>query len=260
MALSNDAGRADGRRLPARDRIIVALDVQSVTEAQKLLDQLAGRVGYYKVGMELYNALGPSVVEMVAGRGGKVFLDLKFHDIPNTVARAAEVVTGLGVSIFNIHASGGKEMMSAAAQAAAKRAVELGVSRPMLIAVTVLTSMDERTLREEVGVGRPIEDTVVAWSRLAREAGLDGVVASPREIRAIKLACGPEFLTVTPGVRPAWAAANDQKRVMTPGEAVAMGGDYLVIGRPITAAPDPVEAVERIVAEMEEANQDESSL
>lgn len=146
-------------------------------------------------------------------------------------------------------------MMSAAARAAAGCSAERGTNRPAVVGVTVLTSLDERILREEVGIDRSVAETVAAWARLAQEAGLDGVVASPREIRTVKEACGPDFVTITPGVRPSWAAAGDQKRVMTPGEAIAAGGDYLVVGRPVTAAPDPVEAVERVIAEMEGAGQ-----
>jgi orotidine-5'-phosphate decarboxylase len=237
--------------MPARDKIIVALDVASLAAGEKLVDQLFPYVGMFKVGLEFYTTAGPAAIRMIKERGGKVFADLKLHDIPNTVAGAARALVRLGVDMLNVHAAGGRSMMEAAAAAVREEAAALGCQAPALIAVTVLTSLDRKALQEEVGIEREVEDQVVRWARLAKEAGLDGVVASPREIRAIREACGPEFLIVTPGVRPAGADRGDQRRVMTPAAALQEGASYLVIGRPITAAPDPAAAARAIGEEME---------
>ena len=234
------------------NKLILALDVKTQREAEGLVDLLRGKVGAFKIGMQLFTAHGPPVIDMVQGKGEKVFLDLKFHDIPNTVAGAVAEACKLGVFMVNLHASGGSEMMSAAAHAATRAADESGQPRrrPFLLAVTVLTSLNQAILKEELAIQRPLGDQVVHWARMAREAGLDGVVASPQEIREIRAACGKDFLIVTPGVRPTWAAAGDQKRVMTPKEAVEAGADYIVVGRPILAAPDPAAAAASILREM----------
>lgn len=237
-----------------KDKIIVALDVPTKEDALAIVDELGDSVGAYKIGMQLYNAVGPSILEEVAKRNGKVFLDLKFHDIPNTVASAARTVANLGVFMFNVHASGGYTMMAEAAKALKEEAEKLGVEKPLFIAVTVLTSMSGEELQNEVGVSRAIGDQVVALAKMAKEAGMDGVVASPLEIEMIREACGPDFLIVTPGIRPRDAALGDQKRVKTPGEAVRDGADYLVIGRPITKAPDRLAAVRDIVEEIKSLN------
>ncbi|WP_258359369.1 orotidine-5'-phosphate decarboxylase [Moorella sulfitireducens (nom. illeg.)] len=237
--------------MPARDKIIVALDVASLAAGEKLVDQLFPYVGMFKVGLELYTATGPAAIRMVKERGGKVFADLKLHDIPNTVAGAARSLVRHGVDMLNVHAAGGRSMMEAAAEAARQEAAAAGLPVPIILAVTVLTSLDGKTLRDEVGIERGVDEQVVYWARLAQEAGLDGVVASPREIQVIRQACGPEFLIVTPGVRPAGAERGDQRRVMTPAEALEQGASYLVIGRPITAAPDPAAAARAIGEEME---------
>lgn len=236
----------------ARDRLILALDVPGLKEAEDLVERLSGRVKYFKIGMELHNAAGPEAARMVRRHGGEVFLDLKFHDIPNTVGRTAEVIAGLGVFMFNVHAAGGSEMMRRAAESARVAAARQGYPKPLVIGMTLLTSIDQKILNQEMQVSGSLGDHVVFWSRLAQEAGLDGVVASPREISLIKEACGSGFVTVTPGIRPVWAEMGDQRRTMTPKEAVALGGDYLVIGRPITQAPDPVEAAGRVLDEIEE--------
>lgn len=233
-----------------RERLILALDVGSVEEAEGLVDLLGDYVGAFKVGSQLYTAHGPKVVEVIQGKGGRVFLDLKFHDIPSTVAAAAAEAVKLGVFMFNLHASGGLEMMRKAIEAAKKAAGRAKREKPLVVAVTVLTSLDEVALGEELGVGRPLRDHVIHLAKMAHGAGLDGVVASPQEIEDIRAACGQEFLIVTPGVRPEWATLGDQKRVMTPGEAIAAGADYIVVGRPILQAPDPVEAARRILKEM----------
>ena len=231
------------------NRILVALDVDSSAKALALADTLRGTVAGYKIGKQLFTAEGPDVVRALTARGDRVFLDLKFHDIPNTVAGAVRSAMATGAWMVNVHASGGSAMMRAAAQAAHDTAAKTGAARPLVIGVTVLTSMDEAALAE-VGTTRPVIEQVVHLARLAKAAGLDGVVASPQEIAAIRTACGPDFHIVTPGIRPAGqAGTDDQARTLTPKEAVAAGATYLVIGRPITAAADPRAAAEAIAAE-----------
>ena len=228
--------------------VIVPLDVPTLAEATALATRLAGHVAAVKIGKQLFTAEGPAAIRAMHDLGLRVFLDLKYHDIPNTVAGAVAAAKSLGVWLLNVHASGGGEMMRAAAKAAA------GPCRPLVIAVTVLTSFSEDAYRAITGTSRTIEAQVLHLARETKAAGLDGVVASPHEIRAVRQACGPDFLIVTPGVRPADAALNDQQRVMTPAEAIRAGADYLVIGRPITAARNPVEAAQRITAECQMTN------
>lgn len=232
------------------NRILVALDVDSRAKALDLADTLRGVVAGFKIGKQLFTAEGPDIVRALASRGDRVFLDLKFHDIPNTVAGAVASAVSTGAWMVNVHASGGSAMMRAAAEAATTAAARLGTARPLVIGVTVLTSMDDAALAE-VGTSRPVMDQVVHLARLAAGAGLDGVVASPLEVAAIRAACGPDFVIVTPGIRPAGQAGrDDQARTLTPAEAVAAGSTYLVVGRPITAATDPRAAAEAIVAGM----------
>ncbi|MBP1464775.1 orotidine-5'-phosphate decarboxylase [Candidatus Chloroploca sp. M-50] len=228
--------------------ILVALDVATIETALNLVGLLQPYVGGFKVGLELCTALGtPQVVEAVGKAGGALFLDLKLHDIPNTVAASVRAVCELGsaVRMLTLHCQGGAAMLRAAVAAA-----HAAPQRPLLLGVTVLTSIDGEALHNELGVGADLETHVVHLARLAQACGLDGVVASPHEVAAIRAACGPELLIVTPGVRPTWAARDDQRRVMTPTEAIAAGADYLVVGRPITAADDPVAAAARIVTEL----------
>ena len=234
------------KREDARRKIIFALDVNGVAEIDRYAGMLSGKVGMFKVGKELFTSCGPEAVRAVQRHGGEVFLDLKYHDIPNTVAKAMLEAARLGVQLCNLHALGGSEMMEMAATAVRK---EFGDNRPRLLAVTILTSSTAETLRG-VGINRSVEEMVVQLAKLAREAGMDGVVASPLEIDMIRAACGPDFLIVTPGVRPSFAAVDDQKRIMTPAEAIAHGADYLVIGRPIAKASDPAAAAEMITDEI----------
>jgi orotidine-5'-phosphate decarboxylase len=232
------------------NRILVALDVESAHKATALADALRGTVGGVKIGKQLFTAEGPAVVRALAERGDRVFLDLKFHDIPNTVAGAVAAAVTTGAWMVNVHASGGRKMMEAAADAAGNAATRLGRERPLVIGVTVLTSLDQEQLRE-TGVTAPLLDHVVHLAALAQQSGLDGVVASPHEIVAIRRACGPDFLIVTPGIRPRRTppASDDQARTMGPAEAIEAGASYLVVGRPITEAPDPRTAAQDIAGQ-----------
>jgi len=228
--------------------IMVALDFQSADEALALAASLEGIPVWMKVGMELFYAAGPDLVRRLKDQGHRIFLDLKFHDIPNTVRGAARSATRLGVDMFNVHAAGGSAMMRATLEGA--REASAGGETPIVIAVTQLTSTSEETMRREIGIDAPLADVVLRYARLAKDAGLHGVVSSAHEAAAVKAACGADFVTVTPGIRPAGADALDQARVTTPSQALASGADYLVIGRPITAAPNPREALERIVRDI----------
>jgi len=232
-------------------KLVVALDTSEAQEVRRLVQALEGRVGCFKVGLEAFTALGPAIVEELASRGARVFLDLKLHDIPNTVERAAAACARLGVFMFNVHASGGPAMM-AAALAGAAAGTPPGATRPLVLGVTLLTSLDEQALRELELPGPPAA-TVLRWALLAERAGLDGVVCSPQELAPLRAALPRRFLLVTPGIRPAGSAAGDQKRIATPAAAVAAGADYLVVGRPITQAPDPARAAEAILREITEA-------
>lgn len=228
-------------------RIMVALDYANAESAQELLKQLEGIPCYVKVGMQLFYAAGPTFVASLKDRGYKVFLDVKMHDIPNTVKGGAESVTRLGVDVFNVHAAGGKYMMEAALEGVDKGLAVGSSVRPIVIGVTQLTSTSQQVLNDEIGLAGTTEQAVIRYARLAHAAGLQGVVASPLEVTAIKAACGDGFITVTPGIRPAGADIGDQSRIMTPAEAFAQGTDYVVIGRPIAGAADPRAAIEAII-------------
>lgn len=224
-----------------RDRMIVALDFPTKTKALSFVSTLSDAVTTYKIGLQLYTAEGPEILRAVAATGAKVFLDLKLHDIPNTVARTVEAAGELGVQMLTVHLSGGRDMLSAAVAAKPPNLLLLGV--------TVLTSATQETLRE-TGLDSGIEDQVLRLAELGQQAGIDGLISSPHEVRTLRERLGDEIKLITPGVRPTWAPANDQKRFTTPNEALKNGADYLVIGRPITASPDPRAAIDRLLAEI----------
>lgn len=225
----------------ARDRLIVALDFPTQTKALALVSVLSDSVSIFKIGLQLYTAAGPEIIRAVAATGARIFLDLKLHDIPNTVAKAVSAASELGVQMLTIHLSGGRAMIEAAVQARPP-----GLS---LLGVTVLTSSTQETLKE-AGINAPLAEQVIRLGELGKDCGIDGLITSPQEVRTLRERLGPEIKLVTPGVRPAWTAADDQKRFTTPAEALKNGADYLVVGRPITANPDPRAAVERLLDEM----------
>jgi orotidine-5'-phosphate decarboxylase len=224
-----------------RDRLIVALDYPSAAKALELVHDLSGEISFFKIGLQLYTAEGPDIVRALAATGAEVFLDLKLHDIPNTVAKAVASAATLGIRMLTLHLSGGRRMIEAAV---AKCPPDL-----LLLGVTVLTSSDAQTLRE-TGVDRGVEEQTVSLAELGVAAGIRGLIASPHELQALRARLGEEITIITPGVRPSWAGADDQKRFTTPQEALQNGADYLVIGRPITAAPDPREAARKLLAEL----------
>jgi orotidine-5'-phosphate decarboxylase len=232
-----------------KERLIVALDVDTGEKALGLVDKLKAEVDIFKIGSELFTSCGPDIVAAVKAKGCGVFLDLKFHDIPNTVVRSAAAAVRLGVSILNVHALGGYDMMKRAAESVAVEAKALKIAKPKIIAVTVLTSMDENNLKK-IGIDGSMEQQVLKLAELAKDASLDGVVASPSEIKPIRRELGESFIIVTPGVRPVWAAVNDQKRIATPKEAVLGGATYIVVGRPIVEASDPLAAAKKVLEEI----------
>ena len=234
----------------SQNQLIVALDVENLATANRLVTTLSDDVKWFKIGKQLFTAVGPASVKLLHEAKKNIFLDLKFHDIPNTVAGAVASATKIGANIINIHASGGLEMMRAAGEAAEKQASELSIPKPTLLGVTILTSIDEANFQRDFGTQRKLKDQVAYLAELSQKAGLEGVVASPLEIELIRKVCGNDFVIVTPGVRPAWAASNDQQRVMTPGEAINAGADCIVVGRPITAADNPREAARTILQEI----------
>jgi len=234
-----------------QNKLIVALDVETVDQARQLVASLRGIPALFKIGSQLFTSAGPDFVRELVQAGDKIFLDLKFHDIPNTVAAASVEATRLGVSMFNVHASGGGAMLRRTVDAVAECAIREGLARPVILGVTVLTSSNDATL-EEIGIREKPAEIVARLAQLTAQSGLDGVVASAREVSLIrKFVTKPGFLIVTPGVRPGATNDDDQARVMSPREAIAAGADYLVVGRPIIAAPDPAEAAQSIIYEMQ---------
>jgi orotidine-5'-phosphate decarboxylase len=245
------ASESAGQKLMTKEKIIVALDVETVAEARSIIDEISGEVGAFKIGLQLFTAAGASFVREVVGQNIRLFLDVKFHDIPNTVAKASVEVARLGVWMFNVHASGGGEMMRRTVENVREVCDRENLAPPKIIGVTVLTSANRETLRE-VGIVKEIDSQVVNLARLTAKCGLDGVVASPLEVETLRRNIEKQdFLIVTPGIRPSFATNDDQKRVMTPKEAMSQGADYLVIGRPITAQDDKLAAVRKILEEIE---------
>jgi orotidine-5'-phosphate decarboxylase len=232
--------------------LILALDLDNLERVKKLVRLLSGEIGMFKVGKQLFLHAGPVVVKLIQEMGGEVFLDLKFHDIPTTVAKAAIEATRLGVKMLNVHASGSLEMMSRTVKEVNRVCRQEKLRRPTMLAVTVLTSLDKSDL-SKVGVGGEVVDQVVRLALLSRKAGIDGVVASPHEVAQIRAACGRRFIIVSPGIRPRGKAKDDQSRVMTPGEAIRVGADYIVVGRPIVEAKDPLRGAREIISELEES-------
>lgn len=232
-----------------KDKIIFALDVEHFREAQHWVNLLKDRIGIFKVGKQLFTHAGPKVIDMIRQKGQKVFLDLKFHDIPNTVAKAGEEATKLNVTMFNLHALGGFEMMKKTVETSRAMAKSLSIPKPLILAVTLLTSMDEGMLKE-VGIQGPLVEQVGRLALLSMKAGVDGVIASPQEIGIIRERCGNKYLIVTPGIRLPTDKKDDQKRTLTPKEAILAGANYLVVGRPIREAKDPIEAVQRIMEDI----------
>ncbi|MBV8141873.1 MAG: orotidine-5'-phosphate decarboxylase [Verrucomicrobia bacterium] len=237
--------RAVQSSAPAKNRIIVPLDVPTAQAARRLIKAIGGTVGFFKIGSQLFTSTGPSIVEEVRASGSKVFLDLKYHDIPNTVRHAVQSASALGVEMLTIHLSGGRAMCEAAV-------VGRGISNVLLLGVMVLTSLDDLSL-SEIGFRNSVEDAVLLLAELARNVGITGLVASPKELGLLRQRFGSSFTTVIPGIRPAGSDAGDQKRILTPRQAVEAGADYLVIGRPITASSDPKAAVQRSIDELEQA-------
>ena len=236
-----------------KNKLIVALDTDDGEEIDWITEMLWNKVGWVKIGFQAYTTVGNNIFAWMRERKFKTFLDLKFHDIPNTVARDVDSMTRHGANMINMHASGGLEMMQAARISANDAAKDAGITRPKLLGVTILTSMDEQGFQSNFGSERELTEQVVYLAKQAKEARLDGVVASPLEIEPIRKACGERFLIVTPGIRPKWAEIGDQRRITTPAEAINRGVDYIVVGRPIIEDDDPAEAAERILDEMKGA-------
>jgi len=236
--------------MDTKDRIIIALDTSDYEEAMGIVKRFKGHINIFKVGSELFTSVGPKIIEGINAMGKKVFLDLKYHDIPDTVANSARAAVELGVFMFNVHTLGGLDMMKKAAQTLVKVSLKKNIERPRLLGVTILTSVDQACLRDELGIGQRMTAQVRHLASLALKAGLDGVVASPLETEIIRSHCGCGFVIATPGIRPSWTPPDDQKRTMTPKEALRKGADYLIIGRAIMSQPDPINALKRIEKEM----------
>jgi len=236
--------------MPVKEKLILALDVSDVKYAIEIVDKFKDYVGIFKVGLELFTAAGPGIVQEINQREKRVFLDLKFHDIPNTVIKAALNATRLGVYMFNLHASGGLEMMCRCREAVVDLCLKENFHKPKLLGVTVLTGLSQEVLRDELGIQHSLRNHVKQLSKLSTEAGLDGVVASGHEVALIRNHFGKGFLIVTPGIRTSWSPPDDQKRTMTPRQAIREGADYIVLGRAVLSQPDPFKALELITAEI----------
>lgn len=238
-----------------KDRLILSLDISEEEKLLKLVNDLKNDVGYFKIGLEIISSLGIDIIKKLKDMGVKIFFDGKFHDIPNTVAAASRNLTRLGVDMFNLHLLGGKEMIKSSIKASVDEATKIGIKHPLILGVTILTSIDQCMLEEQLGIDKKLEDLVLHLAKLAEESGLDGVISSPKEIKILRKNLKNEMLIVTPGIRPKWAQLNDQKRVMTPHEALRSGAAFIVVGRPIIYPPpeigSPKEAVLKIKEEIE---------
>lgn len=232
-----------------KEKIVLALDVETLEEAKKLVDELSPYVGTFKVGLQLYTGFGNEIIDYIKSKNSNFFLDVKLMDIPNTVKKASENIVLRGANFYNVHALGGLEMMKQSKEGAYKAAEKLGKKPPLILAVTVLTSISQEVLDNEIKVNTQVRKLAINLAKLAKEAGLDGVVASVHELRAIKEACGEDFKVLCPGIRPLWSLKDDQKRIATPAQALKDGADFLVIGRAVTAAEDRVEAMKKIYEE-----------
>ena len=232
-----------------KEKIVLALDVETLEEAKKLVDELSPFVGTFKVGLQLYTGFGNEIIDYIKSKNSNFFLDVKLMDIPNTVKKASENIVLRGANFYNVHALGGLEMMKQSKEGAYKAAEKLGKKPPLILAVTVLTSISQEVLDNEIKVNTQVRELAINLAKLAKEAGLDGVVASVHELRAIKEACGEDFKVLCPGIRPLWSLKDDQKRIATPAQALKDGADFLVIGRAVTAAEDRVEAMKKIYEE-----------
>lgn len=237
----------------AKDKLVLALDVNTMEEARELVHELRDYVGIFKVGLQLYTSVGPDIIKMIQDEGGEIFFDGKFHDIPNTVAKASANLVKHGVTFFNIHTTGGSKMISTCLKLARETARSCGLPKPTVLGVTLLTSFGQKTLTEELLINRNIDDYVGQLAKVAKESGLDGIIASATDVPKIKKACGNDFLILCPAIRPTWSVVNDQIRVVTPADAIRAGVDFLVVGRPITSAKDRVSAAKLVLDEMEEA-------
>ena len=237
----------------AKERIILALDVDTFEEAESLVDELKDYVGFFKVGLQLYTAASSKVVSMIHNKGAKVFFDGKFHDIPNTVAKACANLVKKNITFFDVHIKGGSKMLTTTVKLAQETARHYNKQEPTILGVTLLSSFGQRTLTEELSVNLNIDDYVERLAKVAKDSGLDGVVASASEVEKIRQTCGEDFLIVCPAIRPTWSVVNDQIRVVTPTDAIKSGIDYMVVGRPVISAPDRVEAIKMILDEIDEA-------
>lgn len=237
----------------ARDRLVLALDVNTMQEAKELVTELKDYVGIFKVGLQLFTSTGPDIIKMIQGEGREIFFDGKFHDIPNTTAKASANLVKQGVTFFNLHTVGGSKMISTTVKLAKETAKSLGLPKPTILGVTVLTSFGQRTLTEELLISQNIDDYVGKLAKLGQDSGLDGIIASATDVPKIRKECGNDFIILCPAIRPTWSVVNDQIRVVTPADAIRTGVDYLVTGRPITSAKDKISAAKLILDEMEEA-------
>ncbi len=236
-----------------KDRLVLALDVNTMEEAKLLVTELKDYVGIFKVGLQLYTSVGPDIIKMIRDEGRDIFFDGKFHDIPNTVAKAGANLIKQGVTFFNVHITGGSKMISTCLKLSRETARSYGFPKPTVLGVTLLTSFGQKTLTEELLINHNINDYVSQLAKVAKESGLDGIIASAADVPKIKKTCGEDFIILCPAIRPTWSVVNDQIRVVTPGDAIKAGVDYLVIGRPITSARDKLSAVKLVIDEMEEA-------